>query len=295
MCSSDSLYVCSYCLDKFHTEDDGTLIWRCEDCAPNYPKKCESKELRKSKRISHAAEAKYKRMKMKKESVAVRKLKSVRSSEGFHAECLRRNDIEKRQPILEDKNILYKEPESPKGPLNTSSDKQALEHEKYEALTTPHLKYPEFDQHSRAHPLSDPVWTGQFILNKATDFGLVAYASSKACSKVLSAVTVLPTLLDVEILSRFAIWPKSFDMFPPNSDNIGLYFFPLYERDELSFDRVLNDIIEQEFALKAVINNVELLIFSSHLLPPNDRRICEKYYLWGAFKPKPMSGNIQSS
>ncbi|KAG4392803.1 hypothetical protein GLYMA_04G214800v4 [Glycine max] len=136
---------------------------------------------------------------------------------------------------------------------------------------------------------------GQFILNKATDFGLVAYASSKACSKVLSAVTVLPTLLDVEILSRFAIWPKSFDMFPPNSDNIGLYFFPLYERDELSFDRVLNDIIEQEFALKAVINNVELLIFSSHLLPPNDRRICEKYYLWGAFKPKPMSGNIQSS
>lgn len=194
-------------------------------------------------------------------------------------------------------------------------------------------------------------------MNKATDFGLVAYASSKACSKVLSAVTVLPTLLDVEILSRFAIWPKSFDMFPPNSDNIGLYFFPLYERyasidyilhfwlisgnvmfyiafcfwyslswirDELSFDRVLNDIIEQEFALKAVINNVELLIFSSHLLPPNDRSmletlcfcykyrkfvmlgilfihlftfpgICEKYYLWGAFKPKPMSGNIQSS
>ena len=88
------------------------------------------------------------------------------SSEGFHAECLRRNDIEKRQPILEDKNILYKEPESPKGPLNTSSDKQALEHEKYEALTTPHLKYPEFDPQSRAPRDYNPhTITGPPLMN----------------------------------------------------------------------------------------------------------------------------------
>jgi len=147
---------------------------------------------------------------------------------------------------------------------------------------------------------------GQFILNNATDFGLVAYVSSEASPKVHLAVTELPTLLDVEMLSRCGIWPKSFDMSPPNGDSIGVYFFPHYERyalsidyilhtdwyrnflckpcflysltsirDELIFDGVLNDIIEQEFALKAVINNIELLIFSSHLLPPYDRSMLE--------------------
>ncbi|KAK7353625.1 hypothetical protein VNO80_19076 [Phaseolus coccineus] len=285
----------SYCLDKFYTEDDGTIIWKCEDCAPHNPKRCESEELRKSKRLMHITEAKYRRIKMQKESFAVRKPKSVRS---FPAECLRKNDIEKRQLILENNDIFYEEPESIKGPINISSDKQRLEHEKYvdsEALTTQHHSYPEFDKPSCAHPLSDPVWTGQFILNNTTDFGLVAYVSSEACSKVHLAATELPTLLDVEMFSRCGIWPESFDMSPPNGDSIGLYFFPQYERDELIFDGVLNDIIEQEFALKAVIDNIELLIFSSHVLPPNERRICDKYYLWGVFKPKSVSRNIRSN
>ncbi|RDX90335.1 hypothetical protein CR513_27812, partial [Mucuna pruriens] len=160
------------------------------DCtpAPTNPKKCGYEELRKSKRISHAAEAKYKRVKMQKESVAIRKPKSVRSSEGFPAECLRKNDIEKRQPILEEKNVIL----------------------------------------------------GQFILNNATDFGLVAYASSKACSKVHSAVTTLPRLLDVGMLLRCATWPESFDMFPPNGDSIDLYFLPQYERYASSMHYILH-------------------------------------------------------
>jgi len=57
-------------------------------------------------------------------------------------------------------------------------------------------------------------------------------------------------------------------------------------RDELIFDGVLNDIIEQEFALKAVINNIELLIFSSHVLPPNERSKSETlgfYYKFGKY------------
>ncbi|XP_047155424.1 uncharacterized protein LOC124826606 isoform X2 [Vigna umbellata] len=284
-----------YCLDEFYTEDDGTIIWKCEDCAPRNPKRCGSEELRRSTRVIHVAEAKYRRIKMQKESFAVRKPKSVRSSDGFH-KCTRKNDSEKKQPVLEDNGIYYEEPESPKGPINISTDKKASEHEQYvysEALTTQHHSYPEFDKPSRAHPLSDPVWTGQFILKNANNFGLVAYASSAACSKVHLAVTQLPTLLDVEMSSRCGIWPKRFDTSPPNGDSIGLYFFPHYERDESIFDGVMNQVIEQEFALKAVINNIELLIFSSHLLPPSDRRICDKYYLWGVFKPKSVSGHIR--
>ncbi|CAJ1974686.1 unnamed protein product [Sphenostylis stenocarpa] len=233
----------SYCLDKFYTEDDGTIIWKCEDCAPVDPKRCGSEELRKSKRLTHVAEAKYVRMKMRKESLAVRKPKPVRSSEGFRAECRSKNDTEKRQPVFEGSYIFYKDLESPKGSINISTDNQTLEHEMYvdsEALTIKHQSYQEFDKHSRAHPLSDPVWTGQFIFNSATDFGLVAYASSEACSKVILAVTELPTQLDVEMLSRCAIWPKSFDMSPPNGDSIGLYFFPQYERYALSIDYILH-------------------------------------------------------
>lgn len=67
-------------------------------------------------------------------------------------------------------------------------------------------------------------------MNNTTILGLVAHLSSIACSKVHCAVTVLHPQLDVELLSRFDIWPESFQMSPPADDNIGLYIFPQYER-----------------------------------------------------------------
>jgi hypothetical protein len=39
------------------------------------------------------------------------------------------------------------------------------------------------------------------------------------------------------------------------------------------YDRVLNEAIEQDKALKVVTNNLNIFIFSSHLLPPDDRRM----------------------
>ncbi|XP_050875694.1 uncharacterized protein LOC127079339 isoform X1 [Lathyrus oleraceus] len=330
----------SYCIENIHREDDGTIVWRCVDCAPSNPK-CKPESARKSQRISYATEAKYKRIIMKKKSGTVRKQSLIRSKEGESVGCLAKNDAEKISPILKNEDVLYNQTESPeakdplsvssvrskegesvgclakndtekilpvlknedvlcnhpespdaKDPLNISCDKQAMKYEIYaepEAINImPQLfHYPEFDKYSRAQPLSDPVWGGLFRLNNATHFHLVAYLSSGASSKVKSAVTELPKLLDVESLSRHVIWPQSFVTYPPDNDCIGLYFFPQYERDEMIFDRVLNYAIEQDSALKAVINNLELFIFSSHLLPPDDRRICKKYYLWGVFKPKP--------
>ncbi|CAI8584554.1 unnamed protein product [Vicia faba] len=396
----------SYCIEKIHRDDYGKIVWRCMDCAPSSPK-CKHESSRKSERISHATEAKYKRIVMKKKSGAVRKpslvrsddgesvgchakndaeknlpilknedvlctqpeshkakdplsMSSVRSKEGQSVGCLAKNDVEKILPVLKNEDVLYSQPESlkakdpsnmsseykriimkkksdsdrkqslvrsnegervgclakndadkilpvlknddvlcnqpespkAKDPSNISCDKEAMKSEIYaepEAINIKpqFLHYPEFDKYSRAQPLSDPIWWGQFRLNNATHFHLIAYLSSKACSKVKSAVTELPELLDVELLSRHFIWPQSFVTYPPDSDYIGLYFFPQYERDEMIFDSVLNDAIEQDNALKAIINNLELFIFSSHLLPPDDRRICKKYYMWGVFKPKP--------
>ncbi|CAK8567891.1 unnamed protein product [Lathyrus sativus] len=370
----------SYCIENIHREDDGTIVWRCVDCAPSNPKR-KPESTRKSKRINE-------RILMKK-SGTVRKQSLIRSKEGKSVGCLAKNDAEKILPILKNEDALYNQtelpkakdplsmssvrskeresvgciakndaekilpildnedvlcnqtespkakdplsmssvrskegesvgrlakndtekilpllknedvlsnhPESPdaKDPSNISCDKQAMMSEIYaepEAINImPQLlHYPEFDKYSCAQPLSDPIWGGQFRLNNATHFHLVAYLSSEACSKVKSAVTELPELLDVESLSRHVIWPQRFVTYPPNNHYIGLYFFPQYERDEMIFDRVLNNAIERDNALKAVINNnLELFIFSSHLLPPDDRRICKKYYLWGVFKSKP--------
>ncbi|XP_045824039.1 uncharacterized protein LOC123916594 isoform X1 [Trifolium pratense] len=358
----------SYCLEKIHRNEDGKVIWRCEDCTPNIPK-CKPEPSRKSERISYATEAKYKRMIMKKKSCAFRKQTLFRSNEGESVGCLAKketgkvlrtlenenvlckqpespkvnetekvlptlenenvlrkhpespkvNETEKVLPTLENENVLCKQPESPKvnetdkvlptlenenvllkqpdspkvkDPSNISYGKQAMDCEIYaesEVLSTmpQFLHYPEFDEHSRAQPLRDPIWTGQFRLNNATHFHLVAYMSSKASPKFKLAVTELPKVFDVEMLPRRVIWPQSFDVHPPNSDDIALYFVPQYASDERNFNRVLNEAIEQDKALKVVSNNLNIFIFSSHLLPPDDRRISQKYYLWSVFKPKP--------
>ncbi|KAL2347265.1 hypothetical protein Fmac_001265 [Flemingia macrophylla] len=110
-------------------------------------------------------------------------------------------------------NVLFEVPESPKAPLNVSSDKRAWEHEKYvdsEALTSSTFIIQSLTC------IAVLAHIGQFVLNNATEFGLVAYATSKASSKVHSAVITLPRLFDVEILRKCVIWPKSLDMFPPN-------------------------------------------------------------------------------
>lgn len=94
-------------------------------------------------------------------------------------------------------------------------------------IYAPHFLYKRF---------FNSLYRGQFILNNATNLGLVAYVSSKACSKVHSTATALPRLLDVEMLLRCDVWPESFDMLPPNGDSIGLYFVPQYERYAYSMD-----------------------------------------------------------
>jgi hypothetical protein len=77
-------------------------------------------------------------------------------------------------------------------------------------------------------------------MHNETHFHLTAYISSKASPKVNSAVTVLPELLDLEMLSKRIIWPQSFADHPPNGDCIGLYFFPQYERYATSMDYILH-------------------------------------------------------
>ncbi|KAH8502582.1 hypothetical protein H0E87_014040 [Populus deltoides] len=145
----------------------------------------------------------------------------------------------------------------------------------------------ESDRYIHAKPIIDPIWKGSFNiqnLENHTSVLLLAHLSTNACSKVWDAASTLPAQLNIEILSRSDAWPHKFQITPPTVESIGLYFFPQRERDEKVFESLLDEMIIHDRALKALINDLELLVFSSCGLPQEHWRFCQKYYLWGVFK-----------
>ncbi|XP_027148030.1 uncharacterized protein LOC113748697 [Coffea eugenioides] len=144
------------------------------------------------------------------------------------------------------------------------------------------------DNREQAVPRIEPIWRGNFvILNKdyqEFDDGLVAHLSSKACEKVYEEAILLPSALELEMLAKMDCWPKSFQKSQPSDDNIALYFFPLDKRSEGLFDCLVEEMMDQELAMKAIVKNAELLIFASNELPLSYWRFQGKYYLWGVFR-----------
>ncbi|XP_059641772.1 ASI1-immunoprecipitated protein 2-like isoform X2 [Cornus florida] len=199
--------------------------------------------------------------------------------------------FENQELRKQERILLLKDRDSPEEELETVTAEASYGH--YGPLNVSYSRPSwESDNYVHAQPVIDPIWRGSLnITNEKnkTHVGLVAHLSSKACDKVSNAATLLPQELDVEILPRCDAWPKSFKTLPPTDDNIALYIFPKFERDEKVFDNLLDEIIEHKLALKAVINDVELLVFSSLELPQEHWRFRRKYYLWGVFRPKKYS------
>ncbi|KAJ8557396.1 hypothetical protein K7X08_003021 [Anisodus acutangulus] len=142
-----------------------------------------------------------------------------------------------------------------------------------------------------AQALIDPIWRGCFIFNREseTSINILAHLSNKACEKMFKAANGLPVKLDVKIMAKSDVWPKSFLRSPPTDSSIALYLFPEFERDENSYDDLLEDVIDNDLAMKTTIDDLELLIFSSHELPHKHWRLRRKYYLWGVFRRKSSS------
>ncbi|KAK7380443.1 hypothetical protein VNO78_32954 [Psophocarpus tetragonolobus] len=139
------------------------------------------------------------------------------------------------------------------------------------------------------HPIADPVWRGNLRLfepNFSTIVGLLAHMSSLACSKVLEETKHFPDVLCSDLLPKSMLWPKSFMKCGPKEDSIALYFFPDSESVERCFDKLVDDMISHDLSLRAVVENAELLIFPSIVLPIQCRRFQEKYFLWGVFRAK---------
>ncbi|KAL9449624.1 hypothetical protein AB3S75_011531 [Citrus x aurantiifolia] len=143
-----------------------------------------------------------------------------------------------------------------------------------------------------AQPIIEPIWKGNLRLSSdkyGSIEGLVAHLSTSACSKVFQEAKLLPQLLCPELLPRSNAWPKSFHKWGPSDDNIALYLFPNNERSEKVYDSLVHDMISHDVALRAVVKNAELLLFTSNLLPFQFWRFQSKFYLWGVFRAKQAS------
>ncbi|KAJ8564906.1 hypothetical protein K7X08_001366 [Anisodus acutangulus] len=149
----------------------------------------------------------------------------------------------------------------------------------------------------QAQPVYDPIWRGGFnIWNKEykTLGGLVAHLSVKACEKVFEEAKLFPLLLHLEMLPKSDVWPKSFNTSEPSDDNIALYFFPLNARYEQDYDHLVEEMIGEELAFRAIMANAELLVFTSTELPLLHWRFQDKHYLWGVFRAKQDSSILQT-
>ncbi|KAJ6997805.1 hypothetical protein NC653_014136 [Populus alba x Populus x berolinensis] len=148
------------------------------------------------------------------------------------------------------------------------------------------------DFNTNAQPILDPIWRGNFTI-KDGNFdvmnGLVAYTSNQASPKVRETASLLPGSVSIEMLPRHEVFPKKFGTSDVTAEDIGLYFFPEKERDERAFDELVDNIIEQDLALKAVLEHAELLVFTSLQLPLQNWRYRGKYYLWGLFGRQKLS------
>ncbi|KAL6547287.1 hypothetical protein OROMI_023008 [Orobanche minor] len=144
---------------------------------------------------------------------------------------------------------------------------------------------------SAAEPLiRSSVWTGTFdIFQDESNYIRIdscyhAFLSSKACQKVSEAAARLDHVIQFEMLPRYFLWPKSFEVLGrPTDDDIALYFLPSLTEQQ-SYDCLLSEMIRDDLALRVLQDDAELLIFASTMLPPKFWRLQGKLYMWGVFR-----------
>ncbi|OMO75080.1 Phospholipase-like protein [Corchorus capsularis] len=136
-------------------------------------------------------------------------------------------------------------------------------------------------------PIICPVWRGSFRTEK---FGLLvdlaAYASMNASEEVFNLASHLPAQLDLEVLPVLDVCPEFFSIPTPNIGLVDLKIFPENERSEGDFNDFMKHLFNEQLAMKTMVNDTVLLIFTSHLLPYEYWRTYGKYYLWGVFSGK---------
>ncbi|XP_015579032.2 uncharacterized protein LOC8285089 isoform X2 [Ricinus communis] len=196
--------------------------------------------------------------------------------------------LEKKRNDM-DEDCFHEEAERRNG-LNEGSLHEVAEpcNNNYQLVISPELSIIE-QSYIHAKPIEEPIWRGSLSIQDkkfSIMVGLVAHVSNLACLKVSEEAKSMPTSLSPELLPRSIMWPKGFAESGPRDDSIALYFFPDSVRNEKAFDSLVNDMIQYDIAMRVIVQNAELLIFSSTLLPIEFWRFQAKFYLWGVFKGK---------
>ncbi|PON99654.1 hypothetical protein TorRG33x02_044190 [Trema orientale] len=174
-------------------------------------------------------------------------------------------------------------------------DSEVAEPLKTSQVAPTHPKPSNILEHSRveAQPILDPIWRGSFSIGnkelKTINRILVAaHLSSLACPKVRKAARLLPKSVFLELSNRSHFWPGRFQPWGPTYHSIGLFFFP-DNRDDETYDMLVKDMISGDFAMRALLKNAELFVFTSYILPFYYKRFQSKYYLWGVFRARQAS------
>ncbi|KAG2676616.1 hypothetical protein I3760_12G061100 [Carya illinoinensis] len=147
------------------------------------------------------------------------------------------------------------------------------------------------------------IWQGGFQICRngklpSSCSGVQAHLSTHASPKVFDVVLKLPQNVILEEVPRLSTWPTQFSGNLATEDNIVLYFFA---KDPVSYERnyksLLECMINNDLALKGNLDGVELLIFSSNLLPEKSRCWNKLYFLWGVFRGRSVCclQDLQSS
>ncbi|KAJ0025804.1 hypothetical protein Pint_07963 [Pistacia integerrima] len=121
-----------------------------------------------------------------------------------------------------------------------------------------------------AQPIFQPIWNGSLYLSNekyGTVGGLAAHLSTMASSRVFEEAKRFPELLCLELLPRSAVWPNNFIKRGPSDDNIALYWFPNNDWDGKVYNSLVDDMVSHNLAMRAVLENAELLVFTSNVLP----------------------------
>ncbi|XP_013640831.2 uncharacterized protein LOC106346123 isoform X1 [Brassica napus] len=148
----------------------------------------------------------------------------------------------------------------------------------------------------RAQPICTPVWRGSVTVkqgNNCSIHGLVAHVSNLACPKVYEKASSLRTRLSAEMLPRLEIWPPSFlKNGPPTDDSIALYFFPSHDSNsENLYYSLVDEMKKKDLGMRCLLDDAELLLFTSYQLPLPCWKFHSKEYLWGVFRRRKTSGH----
>ncbi|KAL8042343.1 hypothetical protein ABFX02_09G044500 [Erythranthe guttata] len=146
---------------------------------------------------------------------------------------------------------------------------------------------PDLETYSLS-PSLDALWTGSFVIKEDDRRGEVnhqiqAHSPSHVRRKIYEFSKQMPKVIHVQLVPLKKFWIDFFEEYTPYERDIGLYFFPGGGERSEDYISLLESITVKNMALRIQIADVELLVFTSKLLPVNCQCWEGKNFLWGVF------------